>query len=158
MRIGHGFDLHRLVDGRKLILGGIEIGHSKGLLGHSDADCLIHALADSILGALALPDIGYFFPDSDPKNRDIDSKEILIRAYQECLNAGYTIANSDLTIIAEEPKIAPHVNEMKECITQILGISNSQIGIKATTNEGLGYIGREEAISCHAVTLLEKNN
>ena len=158
MRIGHGFDLHRLVDGRKLILGGIEIGYPKGLLGHSDADCLIHALADSILGALALPDIGYFFPDSDPKNKDINSKEILIKAHQECLKAGYTIANSDLTIIAEEPKMAPHVNEMKDCIAQILGISKSQIGIKATTNEGLGYIGREEAISCHAVTLLEKNN
>jgi 2-C-methyl-D-erythritol 2,4-cyclodiphosphate synthase len=122
MRIGHGFDLHRLVDGRKLILGGIEIGHPKGLLGHSDADCLIHALADSILGALALPDIGYFFPDSDPKNKDINSKEILIKAHQECLKAGYTIANSDLTIIAEEPKMAPHVNKMKDCIAQILAM------------------------------------
>tara|TARA_B100001057_G_C22777110_1_gene922085 strand:- start:322 stop:798 length:477 start_codon:yes stop_codon:yes gene_type:complete len=158
MRIGHGFDLHRLVDGRKLILGGIEIGYPKGLLGHSDADCLIHALSDSILGALALPDIGHFFPDSDPENENMNSKEILIKAHQECLRAGYTIANTDLTIIAEEPKMAPYINEMKECLAHILKISNSQIGIKATTNEGLGYIGRGEAISCHAVTLLEKNN
>ena len=157
MRIGHGFDLHRLVDGRKLILGGIQIGHSKGLLGHSDADCLIHALADSILGALALPDIGHFFSDSDPENKDINSKEILIKAHEECIKAGYTIANIDLTIIAEKPKMAPYINEIKKHLAQIIGISNSQIGIKATTNEGLGYIGREEAISCHAVTLLEKN-
>tara|TARA_B100001093_G_scaffold496288_1_gene541751 strand:+ start:1284 stop:1760 length:477 start_codon:yes stop_codon:yes gene_type:complete len=158
MRIGHGFDLHRLVDGRKLILGGIEIGHPKGLLGHSDADCLIHALADSILGALALPDIGHFFPDSERENKDMNSKKILMKAHKECLNAGYTIANTDLTIIAEEPKMAPHINKMKECIAPMLGISNLQIGIKATTNEGLGYIGREEAISCYAVTLLEKNS
>ena len=158
MRIGHGFDLHRLVDGRKLILGGIEIGHPKGLLGHSDADCLIHALADSILGALALPDIGHFFPDSDPENKDMNSKDILIKAYEECIKAGYTIANADITIIAEKPKMACYINQMKECLAQILGISHSQIGIKATTNEGLGYIGREEANTCHAVTLLEKNN
>jgi len=156
MRIGHGYDLHRLVEGRKLILGGIDIPHSMGLFGHSDADCVAHALADSIFGALALPDIGQYFPDTDAANKDLDSKLILIKAHKECSLAGYRISNIDITIVAQKPKIGPHIRAMKENLGTTLGIAENCIGIKATTNEELGPVGREEAIACFAVSLLEK--
>ena len=157
MRIGHGYDLHRLIEGRKLILGGINIPHTKGLLGHSDADCVIHALADSIFGALALPDIGHYFPDTDPANKDLDSNIILVKAIQEYTRAGYRIANPDLTIVAQKPKIGPYINSIREKLSVTLSTSENCIGIKATTNETLGPVGREEAIACFAVILLERN-
>jgi len=157
IRIGHGYDLHRLVESRQLILGGINIPHHMGLLGHSDADCVTHALADSIFGALALPDIGQYFPDTDPANKDLDSKLILAKAHQECSLAGYHISNIDITIVAQKPKIGPYIHEMKKSLSATLGIDDTCIGIKATTNETLGPVGREEAIACFAVSLLQKS-
>jgi 2-C-methyl-D-erythritol 2,4-cyclodiphosphate synthase len=156
IRIGHGYDLHRLVESRQLILGGINIPHHMGLLGHSDADCVTHAIADSIFGALALPDIGHYFPDTDPANKNLDSKLILAKAHQECIHGGYRISNIDTTIVAQKPKIGPYIHEMKKCLSATLGIDDTSIGIKATTNEALGPVGREEAIACFAVSLLEK--
>jgi 2-C-methyl-D-erythritol 2,4-cyclodiphosphate synthase len=153
-RIGQGYDLHRLTEGRKLILGGVDISHPKGLLGHSDADCLTHALADAILGALGLPDIGHYFPDNDPENAGLDSLHILAKATEECRSAGYMIGNIDLTILAERPKLAPHIEAIKNSLSKILKIYPNQIGIKATTNEGLGPVGREEGIATLAVCLL----
>lgn len=155
-RVGFGYDLHRLVEGRKLILGGVNIPHSKGLLGHSDGDCLAHAIADAILGAAGLSDIGHFFPDTDPIHKDMDSQEILKRAQKEVFNLGYTISNIDSTIIAEEPKIAPYKELMKQKMAKSLGIELFQIGIKATTNEKIGPIGAREAIAAHAVCLLTR--
>jgi 2-C-methyl-D-erythritol 2,4-cyclodiphosphate synthase len=155
-RIGHGYDLHRLTEERKLILGGVELPNDKGLLGHSDADCLIHAIADSILGALALPDIGHYFPDTNPENKNLESKLILLKANQLCKDAGYSINNIDTTIIAEKPKIGPHLEMIRSSLAEILEIESHQIGIKATTNEKLGPVGREEAISCYSVCLLQK--
>ena len=156
IRIGHGYDLHRLVESRQLILGGINIPHHMGLLGHSDADCVTHAIADSIFGALALPDIGHYFPDTDPANKNLDSKLILAKAHQECIHEGYRISNIDTTIVAQKPKIGPYIHEMKKSLSATLGIDDTSIGIKATTNEALGPVGREEAIACFAVSLLEK--
>ena len=153
-RIGQGYDLHRLTEGRKLILGGVDISHPKGLLGHSDADCLTHALSDAILGALGLPDIGYYFPDNDPENAGLDSLHILAKATEECRSAGYIVGNIDLTVLAERPKLAPHIEAIKNSLSKTLKISPSQIGIKATTNEGLGPVGREEGIATLAVCLL----
>ena len=155
-RIGHGYDLHRLVDGRKLILGGVDIPHEQGLLGHSDADCLTHALADAIFGALGLPDIGHFFPDDDPQNKGLDSMRILAKAIEECTTAGYSVGNVDLTILAQRPKMAPHMESIKDSLSKTLKIAPSQVGIKATTNEGVGPIGREEGIATFAVCLLMK--
>lgn len=155
-RIGHGYDLHRLVDGRKLILGGVDIPHEQGLLGHSDADCLTHALADAIFGALGLPDIGHFFPDDDPQNKGLDSMQILAKAIEECTTAGYSVGNVDLTILAQRPKMAPHMESIKDSLSKTLKIAPSQVGIKATTNEGVGPIGREEGIATFAVCLLMK--
>jgi 2-C-methyl-D-erythritol 2,4-cyclodiphosphate synthase len=157
-RIGHGYDLHRLTVGRKLILGGVEIPHEQGLLGHSDADCLTHALADAIFGALGLPDIGHYFPDDAPENKDMDSMRILDKAVEECVSAGYSVGNADLTILAESPKMAPYMDAIKDSLAKPLMISPSQIGLKATTNEGLGAIGREEGIASFAVCLLVKVN
>ena len=155
-RIGHGYDLHRLVEKRKLILGGVEIPHEKGLLGHSDADVLIHSLADSILGALALPDIGHFFPDHDSKNKNLDSKFILLKAMQQCNDAQYEISNLDLTLIAQRPKILPYVEKIRENLSNLLKISTQCIGLKATTHEKIGCLGREEGIAAFAVCLLQK--
>lgn len=155
-RIGFGYDLHRLVEGRKLVLGGIEIAHNKGLLGHSDADCLSHAIADAILGAAGLPDIGHFFPNTDPACKDMDSQEILKRAQKEVFKLGYVIANIDSTIVAEEPKLVPYQNLMKKKIADSLGIESSQVGIKATTNEKTDSIGAGEAIAAYAVCLLSR--
>lgn len=155
-RIGFGYDIHRLVEGRQLILGGIEIPHNKGLLGHSDADCLSHAIADAILGAAGLSDIGHFFPDTDLANKDIDSQKILKKAQNEVFHKGYAIVNIDSTIIAEAPKLAPYMEDMKNKIASSLEINPSQIGIKATTNERIGPLGAQEAIAVHAVCLLTR--
>jgi len=156
IRTGHGFDLHQLVEGRKLILGGVEIPHPLGLLGHSDADCLIHALADSILGGLALPDIGHHFPDDDPANQNLDSSIILQKVVSLCHEKGYCVGNVDLTLIAQRPKLAPHLAEMRKNLSRLLQIQEDCIGIKATTHEGIGSLGREEGIAAHAVCLLFK--
>jgi len=153
-RIGHGFDLHRLVEGRKLILGGIEIPHDLGLLGHSDADCLLHALADAILGAVAQPDIGHLFPDNDPANKDMDSSIILTKAVDLAKEQGFLIANVDITLIAQRPKIGPHIEAIRNNLATYLNLSENHIGIKATTHEKIGSLGREEGIAAHAVCLL----
>lgn len=155
-RIGHGYDVHRLVEGRKCIIGGVEIPSKLGLLGHSDADVLTHALADSILGALALPDIGFYFPPSDPNCEGIDSQEILKKAVAEADRLGYKVANVDCSIIAETPKILPHVAAMKKVLAKSLGVSESDVGVKATTNEKMGWEGEKRGIGAHAVSLLCK--
>ena len=154
IRIGHGFDLHQLVEGRKLILGGIEIPHQRGLLGHSDADCLIHALSDAILGALALPDIGHYFPDDDPANRDLDSSLILQKAISLTKEKGFSVGNVDLTIIAQRPKLKDFIPAIRRNVSSLLQIEPDSVGIKATTHEKIGSLGREEGIAAHAVCLL----
>ncbi len=156
-RIGHGFDVHRFAEGRRCIIGGVEIPCKiGGLLGHSDADVLSHAIADSILGAAALPDIGFYFPPSDDSCKDIDSQEIVKRAVAEVGKLGYKIGNVDATIIAETPKILPHVSKMKEVLARSLGVDASRVGIKATTNEKMGWEGRKEGIGAHCVCLIVK--
>jgi 2-C-methyl-D-erythritol 2,4-cyclodiphosphate synthase len=154
IRTGHGFDLHRLVEGRKLILGGIEIPHHLGLLGHSDADCLIHALADAMLGALGLPDIGHHFPDNDPSNKDLDSAQILLHTKKLLKERGYAVGNIDLTLIAQRPKLADYLPSIRANLAKILEMQEDLIGLKATTHEGIGSLGREEGIAAHAVCLL----
>lgn len=153
-RIGHGYDVHRLVEGRKCIIGGVEISSKLGLLGHSDADVLTHALADSILGALALPDIGFYFPPSDPTCEGIDSQEILKKAVSEAARLGYKVGNVDCSIIAETPKILPYVAAMKKVLAKSLGVSPEDVGVKATTNEKMGWEGDKQGIGVHAVSLL----
>ncbi len=153
-RIGHGYDIHRLGEGRLLILGGVTIPYSKGLVGHSDSDCLTHAMADAILGGAGLPDIGNFFPDTDPAYKGMDSQEILSRAKLEAASMGYEIANIDSTVIAEEPRIGPYVEAMKDVLSTTLNLAREYIGIKATTSEGTGEIGRGGAIAAYAVALL----
>ena len=154
IRIGHGFDLHRLVEGRKLILGGVVIPHHLGLLGHSDADCLIHALADAILGALALPDIGHYFPDNDSSNRDLDSSIILKTVMDLARGRGFFVGNVDLTVIAQRPKLQEFLPDIRKNLSSILEISEACIGLKATTHEEIGSLGRGEGIATHAVCLL----
>ena len=154
MRIGHGYDAHRLVEGRKLILGGVEIPYERGLLGHSDADVLLHALADAILGAAALGDIGKLFPDNDPATEGIDSRVILRAAVKAAADAGYAIGNCDVTVIAQRPKLAPYIDEMRQNIAEDLAIDVSCVSVKATTEEKMGFTGAGEGISCHAVALL----
>ena len=153
-RIGHGYDVHRLVEGRKCIIGGVEIPSKLGLLGHSDADVLTHALADSILGALALPDIGFYFPPTDPNCEGIDSQEILKKAVADAARLGYKVGNVDCSIIAETPKILPHVAAMKKVLAKSLGVSPEDVGVKATTNEKMGWEGDKQGIGVHAVSLL----
>ena len=155
MRIGTGYDIHRLVEDRRLVLGGVEIPYHKGLLGHSDADVLSHAIADAILGAAGLHDIGHFFPDTDPKLEGIDSQIILRKAIAEVSHLGYRLQNVDSTLIAQEPKIGPHINSMKRVLSNSLGVTEDSIGIKATTNESVGDIGKGLAIAAQAVCLLE---
>jgi 2-C-methyl-D-erythritol 2,4-cyclodiphosphate synthase len=154
--IGHGYDLHRLVHGRKLILGGVEIPSEMGLLGHSDADCLVHALSDAIFGALGLPDIGHYFPDSSTENKDLNSLIILKKAVMESGKQGFKLGNIDITLVIEEPKIGPYSNQIKEKISESCDLKVERIGIKATTNEGLGAIGRKEGIAAFAVCTLLK--
>ena len=153
-RVGLGYDIHRFAEGRPLVLGGVTIPNETGLDGHSDADCLTHALADAILGALGLPDIGHFFPNDDPTIRGIDSQEILRRAAAEAQQRGYRIGNVDIAVIAEKPKLAPHLNAMKSALSQSLGIPADRIGLKATTNEKIGDLGRALGIATHATCLL----
>jgi len=154
MRIGHGYDAHRLVQGRKLILGGVEIPFEKGLEGHSDADVLLHALADAILGAAALGDIGKLFPDSDPKTEGIDSRIILREAVHRVREAGYNVENCDVTMIAQRPKLAPYIPQMRQNIADDLGIETSDVSVKATTEEHMGFTGSGDGMRCHAVVLL----
>ena len=156
MKIGVGFDVHRLTEGRKLILGGVEIPHSKGLLGHSDGDVLIHAISDAILGAISAGDIGVHFPDTDQSIKGIASASILAHASDLMHARGYKIGNIDAVIIAEEPKIAPWREAMKEKLAKILGIDTALVSLKGKTSEGLGFTGRKEGIAVHAVVLLEK--
>ncbi len=154
VRAGYGYDLHRLVEGRRLVLCGIEFDHERGLLGHSDADVALHALADAILGAAALGDIGEHFPDTDPTFRDADSALLLAEAVEMAAQAGWAVSNVDMTIVAEEPKIAPQREEMRRSVASILGVDASCVSVKATTDEGLGPIGEGQAIACHAVATL----
>lgn len=156
-RIGFGYDVHEFAEKRKLILGGVEIPHTKGLLGHSDADVLLHAICDAMLGALALGDIGMHFPNSDEKYKDADSKKLL-KHVDELIHAnGYEVSNIDSTVLLQHPKLSPYVNEMRRAIADIVNLSVSQISIKATTTERLGFVGREEGCAAHAVVLLSKN-
>ena len=156
MRIGHGYDVHRLVEGRKLILGGVEIPWEKGLLGHSDADVLTHALMDALLGAAALGDIGKLFPDSDERYKGADSVELL-RTVRKVLNeAGYGIVNVDCTVIAQRPKLAPHIPLMREKLAAAMEAEPDRVSVKATTEEGLGFSGEGLGIAAHAVALIEK--
>lgn len=156
IRTGLGYDVHRLVEGRDLWLGGIKIPHTLGLLGHSDADVLIHAICDALLGAANMRDIGYHFPDTSADTLDIDSKILLKKTVDLIATKGFKIGNIDATICAERPKINPHVPYMKACLAQVMGIDEDDISIKATTTERLGFIGREEGISAYAVVLIEK--
>lgn len=158
MRIGFGYDVHKLVENRKLILAGIDIPYEKGLLGHSDADVLIHAIMDSILGALALGDIGKHFPDTDDKYKDISSTYLLKKVWKIMDENGYVIGNIDATVAAERPKLAPYIEEMKENIGQILKTSKDNISIKATTTEKLGFVGKEEGMSSYCVCLIKRIN
>ncbi|OGJ88772.1 MAG: 2-C-methyl-D-erythritol 2,4-cyclodiphosphate synthase [Candidatus Raymondbacteria bacterium RifOxyA12_full_50_37] len=153
-RIGTGFDVHRLVEGRKLVLGSVHIPHGKGLLGHSDADVLLHAIADALLGALALGDIGVHFPDTDPAYKNADSAELLFKVYDLVLKKGYIIANVDCTVIAEEPKIMPFAAQMRKNIAGVLNTQVENVSVKATTTEGMGYTGRGEGIAAQAIVLL----
>jgi 2-C-methyl-D-erythritol 2,4-cyclodiphosphate synthase len=155
-RVGFGFDVHEFTDGRKLILGGIEIPHEKGLLGHSDADVLLHAVCDAILGALSIGDIGYHFPDSDPKFKNIDSKELLLKVYYLMRDEGYSVVNLDSTVLLQQPKIAPYIPSMRKIIAGILGIGVERVSVKATTTENLGFVGRKEGCAAQAVILITK--
>lgn len=157
-RIGHSVDIHRLVEGRKLFLGGIEIPHYLGLLGHSDADVLLHAITESIIGALGLGDLGTFFPDNDPKYKGIDSKILLNEIVELMFNKGYEVNNVDCLLILEKPKMRPYIESIKESVASLLKTDISNVNIKATTNEKMGEIGKEEAIQAHSVILLRKKS
>ncbi|WP_273339067.1 2-C-methyl-D-erythritol 2,4-cyclodiphosphate synthase [Eubacterium coprostanoligenes] len=154
MRIGHGYDVHKLVEGRKLIVGGVDIPYEFGLLGHSDADVLLHAISDAILGAAALGDIGGMFPDTDEKWKGADSLVLLEAVVKRVNDEGYVIENIDSTLIAQQPKMKPHILSIRENIAKTCGIDVSQVSVKATTEEQLGFTGRKEGISAHAVVLL----
>ena len=155
MRIGHGYDVHRLVPERDLILGGVKIAHSLGLLGHSDADVLLHAVMDALLGAAALRDIGYHFPDTDPAYKGADSRVLLREVGKKIAAAGYRVGNIDVTVIAQKPKLKDHIPQMICNIAQDLQIDISQVNVKATTEEKMGFTGQEQGMACHAVCLLE---
>ena len=157
-RIGHGYDVHKLTEGRKLILGGVDIPHTTGLLGHSDADVLVHAVMDAMLGALALGDIGHLFPDNDDNYKGADSMKLLAEVVGVCRENGYAIGNIDATVIAQAPKLAPHIVTMRENIAKVCGCDVSQISVKATTEEKLGFTGEKLGISAHAVALMTKIN
>lgn len=155
MRIGHGYDVHRLAEGRTLIIGGVKIPYEKGLLGHSDADVLVHAIMDALLGALALGDIGMHFPDSDPAYKNADSLALLRQVFLLVQKEGMHIVNIDSTILAQAPKLAPYIASMRKNLAMTLELAENCINIKATTEEGLGFTGRKEGIAAHAVCLLE---
>ena len=155
MRIGHGYDVHRFSEGRKLILGGVEIPWEQGLLGHSDADVLVHAIMDALLGAAGLGDIGGMFPDTDPAYEGADSLVLLERVCDALSERGYFISNVDATVVAQRPKLSPHIPVMRERIAAAIGLSTDRVNVKATTEEHLGFTGRGEGIAAHAVALLE---
>lgn len=157
IRTGLGYDVHRLVEGHDLWLGGIKIDHTLGLLGHSDADVLIHAICDALLGAANMRDIGYHFPDTAAETLDVDSKILLRKTVELIATKGYRIGNIDATVCAERPKINPHVPAMKKCLAEVMGTDEDNISIKATTTERLGFTGREEGISAYAVVLIERD-
>lgn len=156
MRIGHGYDVHRLVEGRKCIIGGVDIPYEKGLLGHSDADVLLHAIMDAVLGAMAAGDIGKLFPDSDPAYKGADSLVLTRRVAEVMGERGYRLGNIDATVIAQAPKLAPHIPAMRERIAEAFGVEVDRISVKATTEERLGFTGSGEGIAAHAVCLLEE--
>ena len=156
MRIGHGYDVHRLVEGRNLILGGVKIDYEKGLLGHSDADVLLHAVSDALLGAAGLGDIGRHFPDTDPKYKGADSLELLREVYRKISEKGYRVGNIDVTMIAQRPKLKDFIPQMQENIAAAVGVTPDRVNVKATTEERLGFTGTGEGMSCHAVCLLEE--
>lgn len=157
IRVGMGYDVHRLVPGRALWLGGIKIEHPLGLLGHSDADVLIHVICDALLGAANMRDIGYHFPDTAAETLDMDSKLLLRKTIDLIASKGYTVGNIDATICAERPKLNPHVPAMKACLAEVMGVDEEDISIKATTTEKLGFTGREEGISAYAVALIHRD-
>ena len=154
-RIGHGYDVHKITEGRKMIIGGVEIPYEKGLLGHSDADVLVHAVMDAILGALALGDIGRHFPDNDERYKGISSLELLSEVSKMLRKRGASVVNIDATIVLQKPKIAPYIDGMAENISSVLGIEKGRVNVKATTEERLGFTGREEGAGAHAVAMLE---
>ena len=156
MRIGHGYDVHKLVEGRDLILGGVKIDYELGLLGHSDADVLLHAVSDALLGAAGLGDIGRHFPDTDPKYKGADSGKLLAEVGQKIAAAGYKVGNIDVTMIAQKPKLKDHIPQMQKNIAAFLGIEENRVNVKATTEEKLGFTGEGLGMSCHAVCLLEE--
>ena len=158
MRIGHGYDVHRLVEGRKLILGGVEVPHTLGLLGHSDADVLTHAVMDALLGAAALGDIGRHFPDTDPAYAGADSLRLLDHVVELLEECGWQVANVDATILAQKPKLAPYIETMRDNLAARLKIGRDRVNVKATTEERLGFTGAEEGIAAHAVCLLERRD
>lgn len=157
IRVGMGFDVHRLVEGRELWLGGIRLEHSLGLLGHSDADVLIHAICDALLGAANMRDIGYHFPDNSEEFHNIDSKILLAKTVELIATKGYKVGNVDATVCAERPKLKPHIPEMQQCLSQVMNVDPDDVSIKATTTEKLGFTGREEGISAYATVLIEKD-
>lgn len=156
MRIGHGYDVHKLVEGRKLIIGGVEIPHEKGLLGHSDADVLLHAISDSLLGAVALGDIGHLFPDTDPEYEGADSLKLLSEVVKVLSENGWKIVNIDSTVLAQKPKLAPYIKQMRENIALACRLDIDCVSVKATTEEGLGFTGEQLGIAAHSVCLIEK--
>lgn len=156
MRIGHGYDVHRLVEGRKLILGGVDVPFEKGLLGHSDADVLAHAVADALLGAAAMGDIGHLFPDTDERFAGADSLKLLAEVTARLKVAGYRVGNVDATVLCQRPKLAPHIDEMRKNLAAACAVDVSQMSVKATTEEGLGFTGTGEGIAAHAVCLIEE--
>ncbi|MCL4146257.1 UNVERIFIED_CONTAM: hypothetical protein GTU68_033124 [Idotea baltica] len=156
LRIGQGIDIHSFSKDRKLILGGITIPSDFGLMGHSDADALLHSITDALLGALSLGDIGKYFPDTDPNNKDLDSKIFLLRAYELILEKGYKIQNIDNTILLEKPKLRDHIDTIRENISKILSLNLDQVSIKATTSEKMGFVGKREGIEVHSIVLLSK--
>ncbi|MBO6252076.1 MAG: 2-C-methyl-D-erythritol 2,4-cyclodiphosphate synthase [Bacteroidaceae bacterium] len=157
IRVGFGFDVHQLVEGRDLWLGGVKLQHTKGLLGHSDADVLIHAICDALLGAANMRDIGYHFPDNAPEYKNIDSKLLLRRVVELISTKGYRVGNIDATVCAEQPKLNPHIPVMQQVLAALMGVEVDDVSIKATTTEKLGFTGREEGISAYATVLIEKD-
>ena len=155
-RIGHGYDVHKLENGKKFIIGGIQIDHDKGAVGHSDADVVIHVICDALLGALSLGDIGKHFPDTDEKYKGIDSKVLLYKVLDLVKEKEYRISNVDVTILLQKPKLRDHINSMRATLSNIMEIDISQISVKATTTEGLGFVGREEGVAAHCVCLIEQ--
>ena len=156
LRVGHGYDVHRLAEGRKLILGGVDIPWERGLLGHSDADVLTHAVMDALLGAAGLGDIGTHFPDTDPAYAGADSMKLLAHVVELLREQGFSVGNVDATVLAQRPKLAPHIPAMRDNLARVMGVSPDRVNVKATTEEGLGFTGSGEGIAAHAVALIER--